>query len=49
MENASGLRLPRYTVVGVAALGLLTGLVLRFALRDPATADRVFLDRKSVV
>ena len=42
MENASGLRLPRYTVVGVAALGLLTGLVLRFALRDPATADRVF-------
>jgi heavy metal translocating P-type ATPase len=50
MNDASGpptghverLKLARYTIVGVASLGLLAGLVLHFALRDAAAADWVF-------
>ena len=36
------LRLARYAVVAAAAVGLLVGLVLHFAWRHPAAADRVF-------
>ncbi|HJQ65997.1 MAG TPA: heavy metal translocating P-type ATPase [Gemmatimonadales bacterium] len=34
--------LARYPVVAIAATGLIAGLVVRFLVRDPVTADRVF-------
>ena len=37
------LGLARYPVAALAATGLAAGLVLRFAVRDPVVADRVFL------
>jgi heavy metal translocating P-type ATPase len=36
------LGLARYPVVAIAATGLIAGLVVRFLVRDPVTADRVF-------
>ena len=36
------LGLARYPLVAIAATGLIAGLVVRFLVRDPVTADRVF-------